>query len=58
MPDAEEEGVEKGRLEEGNVEAEMVKIRCGAVNEALFGIHPACIPETKADRHSRACRWS
>ena len=40
------------------VETEPVRLQREAVNREAFEIHPASIPESKADRYSRASKWS
>jgi hypothetical protein len=57
--EAEQEDVEAGTVNlRREVEAETVNLRRRTVNEEAFEIHPASIPASKADRYSRASRWS
>jgi hypothetical protein len=64
LPDA-EEGALGSDAEEGarasdegqeNLEAKGVKLQPTVVNKEAFEIHPASIPESKADRYSPANR--
>ena len=56
-PKAEQQDVEAGMVKLRR-EAETVKLRRGTVNEETFGIRPASIPASKADKYSQASRWS